>query len=156
MGPPDEPVEEEVGERGLAPTSPDAQLASDERDKLFTRFFDNQARELQLKEKELELRAMSEKNQYQWATSSLSAQVDDKKDERRISASITKQKLWGGIFLSALVLGFLIAGLWLGKDAVVLEIVKDGIFISAGGAGGFALGKSRSTAEAKSSKDDDD
>ena len=39
-----------------------------------------------------------------------------------------------------LILGFCIVAMFLGKEQIALEVVKAGIFISAGGGAGYAIG----------------
>ena len=108
------------------------------------KWIDNQSKEIETRRREIELRAQTDKNQFEYAKLALNVQANDTKKERdHESKQHSKKLIFAGIMVGAL-LGFLVYSLHTGKDQVALEILKAAIFIASGGFGGYALGTRQS------------
>lgn len=113
----------------------------------FGKFLEIQAKEIEERAEERKLRAQNEQNQFELAKLSLSAQ------ERALAGennSVTDRRrdtymLIG--FLVLLVIALVGIAMWLDKDAIAIEIVKAAVFLTAGGAGGYAVGRGKSRSE---------
>ncbi len=107
--------------------------------------------DIKFKDKELGLREREIDKAHEFAMKSLDVQASDRVDERKFQRSLTtKIFLFLGIALSMIVLGFCYA-IHLGKDAIVMEIVKAMIYLGAGGLGGYSA---KSTKDKKKNDDE--
>ena len=79
-----------------------------------------------------ELKAQSE-----FAHKMLSAQVTDRQGERAHISSLLSVKLIASGIVFVLVLGFLCYGLYLGKDALVMDTIKVLLSTAVGAFGGY-------------------
>lgn len=77
---------------------------------------------LEIKQAEVSLREI-EHNQ-KIADKSIEAQAEDRKDERRAEKSIHAHRLIFAAFIVVAVLGFVAWALSMGKDAIVMDIMK--------------------------------
>lgn len=110
---------------------------------LFKEFLDNQTKEIELKSREIDLQKQKDDHGFEFAKTALEAQADDRKQLRAFQL---KSKRSGHIFTTIIVLFFivlLITALAMDKDQVALEIIKAVIFMTTGGAGGYAIGRIR-------------
>ncbi len=113
----------------------------------FGKFLDIQSREVEERAEERKLRAQVETNHFELAKLSLGAQErtytsdhDSRKHERRDTYFLVAAV----ILIIAVLVG---VAMWLGKDALAMELVKAVLYLTAGGAGGFALGKVKAKKE---------
>jgi len=108
---------------------------------LLKEFLDNQRKELELKGKQFELEKQKDDHAFEWTKNSLDAQIVDRDKERVFHLQGRRILYIFTTVLSALFIGLLIVALIMNKDQVAMEIIKAVIFISSGGAGGYAVGK---------------
>lgn len=118
---------------------------------LFKEFLDNQTKELELKNRQLELEKQKDDHAFDWAKKSLDAQVIDRDKQRAFQLHGRRNCFVFATVIAVLFVGLLVCALWLNKDQVALEIIKALIFITTGGAGGYAVGKHKSQASESSS-----
>lgn len=123
------------------PSSP--QVPPEMAARLVKEFFDNQSRELELRKQQLDLEKQKDDHAYQWARQALEAQLTDREKDRAFQLAGRRNSFFFAAGLAVLFVLFLSTALWLNKDEVVLEIVKAAIFITTGGAGGYAIGRRR-------------
>lgn len=101
---------------------------------------------LDLKQADISLRELDHNQKL--ADKSIEAQAEDRKDERMVNKTMHLHTLFFAAFVSALAIAFILAALYMGKDALVLDLVKV-IF-------GFAGGWGVSTAMQNRKKPDQD
>lgn len=77
---------------------------------------------LELKQTEISLRELDHNQKI--ADKSIEAQAEDRKDERRLSKAMHSQNLIFAGVIVVIVVIFILAALWLNKDALVLDIIK--------------------------------
>ncbi len=110
-------------------------------------FLDLQKDELQVRKQELELNQRQESNQKDIAKAGISAQLTDRNHHRDHIERRTKLRFIGGTVVLTIILTFLGAALYMGKETVVLKALEiSGIFI-AGFVGGYGLKASKQTAK---------
>jgi hypothetical protein len=117
---------------------------------LFKEFLDNQTKELELKNRQIDLEKQKDDHAFEWARTSLDAQVVDREKQRSFHLTSRKNVYVFATIIAILFVGLLIAALLMNKDAVALEIIKAVIFIFTGGAGGYAVGRQKSTGASSS------
>lgn len=115
---------------------------------------DNQARELDLRTRELDIQQQQDRHNFEFAQASLNAQVEDRKDERVFQLQQRKHVYILIGVVSTLIMAAIMVAIWLGRDQVALEIVKSVVLLLGGGGAGYAVGRSK--AQAQSSRDDND
>lgn len=101
------------------------------------RLLDAQARDQELKARELSIRHEELKAQSEFAHKMLSAQVGDRQSERVHISKLLSVKLGAAGVVLILVLGFLSYGMYLGKDAMVMETIKILLSTLVGAFGGY-------------------
>jgi hypothetical protein len=125
------------------PAKPNTPVLKEE---LFGRFLDLQEKELAARAQEFELRKQSEAHQFEFAKAALSAKVEDGKGERTHQQ---RKSLFVFGFILVIVIAILVFmayALQSGNQQVAMEIIKAITFFLTGGAGGYAVGKSRHSA----------
>jgi hypothetical protein len=109
---------------------------------LLGQFFQNQAKEIELRQNELNLKKQEDDHNFEFAKSALQVKATDRDAEREHDRETQKNRF---IFITIVILviasltGYALA---IGKENFAMEIIKAVIFIIGGGAGGFAIGKS--------------
>jgi hypothetical protein len=109
---------------------------------LLGQFFQNQAKEIELRQNELSLKKQQDDHSYDFAREALKVKADDRASERFHDRETQKIRF---IFVGIVVIiitGLVAYSLFLGKENFAMEIIKAAIFLLSGGAGGFAIGKS--------------
>ena len=122
---------------------------------LFKEFLDNQAKELELKSREIDLQKQKDDHAFEFAKTALETQINDRTQQRSF---LLRNKRNGHIFAVIIAFFFvtlLITALAMDKDQIALEIIKAVIFIVTGGAGGYAVGRLRNISSADSSETKD-
>lgn len=102
----------------------------------------NQAKELELRQSELNLKKQEDSNSFEFAKLALSAKTADRKDERANERQAQNTRLIFSAVIALVITTLIIYALSIGKDSFAMELIKAVIFILSGGAGGFAIGKS--------------
>ena len=110
-------------------------------------FLDNQAKELELKNKELELQRLNQKNAFEYSHASLRSEAEDRAAQRLFVQKIRRETFVFISVISFAVFGLLGYALSLGKDQIVMEVIRSVIFLLSGGAGGYAIGSKASRKE---------
>lgn len=112
---------------------------------LIDKFLINQAEQIKLQHKELDIRAQSETNQHEYAKELLKTQATDLEDDRTFRGDeSTKLKYF--ILAIIVILVFLICFMvYIGKESIALEIVKALIYLIAGALGGLGYAKVKGT-----------
>ena len=118
---------------------------------LFKEFLDNQSKELELKSNELNLKKQEDEHSFQFAQQALSAQIEDRKEQRGFHLKTRKLVYIFATIVSVLFIAFLVFTLAMGKDQITMELIKAVIFIATGSVGGYAIGKLRRPSEEDSS-----
>ena len=101
------------------------------------RLLDAQARDQELKARELAIRQEELKAQSEFAHKMLAAQVGDRQGERTHISKLLVIKLAASGAVLILLLGFLAYGLYLGKDAIVMDTIKILLSTIVGAFGGY-------------------
>lgn len=108
---------------------------------LLGKFIDYQVGDLETRREELELRKKEEDHAFEFGKHSIDAQLKDGQRNRDFLGRIFSKAVWLIGALAFFFLMFLLVALFLGKDQIVMEIIKAAIFIFSGGAGGYAIGQ---------------
>lgn len=114
-------------------------------------FLHNQGRELDLRSQELELQKITAGQEHDYAHASLAAQERIMREQLLAQRRQKTDFYWLvglSVLIGAGVLGF---ALWLNKDQVALEIIKDVVLLFGGSAGGYAIGRNRQNKDPPSS-----
>jgi len=100
---------------------------------------------LENQETQLELQKQNIAEGYKYAAEVVAAQAKDRQDERDHRRKVQRERMiFAGVMV--LVLAFFVGyALHLNKDQIALEIIKAIAFLAAGGMGGYALGRYRSS-----------
>lgn len=107
----------------------------------------NQEKDLLLRSQELELKKQSDNNSYNYSLQALEANKEDREANRTYYKTIIKATYWfSGLIIFAFFI-FLSYALFLGKEKIVMEIIKAILYIAAGAMGGYGFGKRKSKTE---------
>lgn len=101
------------------------------------RMLDAQSRDQELKARELVIRQEELKAQADFAHKMLAAQVGDRQGERTHVSKLLAIKLAASGVALVLLLGFLGYGLYLNKDAIVIDTIKIVLSTVVGAFGGY-------------------
>lgn len=113
--------------------------------KVFAEFLENQSREIEIRAREMELEKQRDDRRFEFAKRALEAQIQDSREQRDFHLKAMRSAYVFTILAGIVFVGLLVTALALNKDQVALEIIKAVIFVATGGAGGYALGKQRTT-----------
>lgn len=107
-------------------------------DKTLSELIAVQAADVQVRSKELDLRSKEIEVNARNAEKSIAAQLEVEKLRQQAFLSHTKYRAWliGGGIASTLIV--IVAAIWLDKDGVAMEILKQGALLIGGFAGGYA------------------
>lgn len=111
---------------------------------LFNRFLDLQTEDLKLKQRELDFRARSDTNNFEYAKLALKEQANDKERQRSHDAKQVKLKYYFIVGIVVIMVGLLVFLIWNDKDQLVKEIITVLLGFVPGGIGGYAVGRSSS------------
>ena len=122
---------------------------------IFEKFIQVQAEEIEFKKQELVLRQQQEQNRFSYAKEALTAQKEDRHEER-----ISNQKIVRYFFTTVIAIVLIIAvilgiAIFLNKREIAIKIIEYLIIFSAGGAGGYSVGRSRKIKSVASEEDSD-
>ena len=129
-------------ERGLSVPGRERRLPAND-NVLVERMLDNQTEELRIREVESNNEEAQMQRMHEYAMKALDVQADDRENHRRYSKTIGGRALWIILSLVLIVAAFFGYALFLGKEQVVLEIVKASLYIVSGGSGGYFAGLSK-------------
>ena len=110
---------------------------------LFKEFLDNQAKELELKSREIDLQKQKDDHAFEFAKTALETQTNDRTQQRSFLARTKRNGHVFAVIIAVIFVTLLITALAMDKDQIALEIIKAVIFIVTGGAGGYAVGRLR-------------
>jgi len=120
-------------------------------DETFRLMVEQQGRETEVRKAEIDLRLQELKNNSAHAEKILGAQERDREAERvHVRKSIQTKLLFAG-FCVLLLVGLIVAGMYMGKDALISDILKVLGGVVAGALGGYGY----SRIESKSGSQDD-
>lgn len=105
------------------------------------KFLENQENDIKLRAQEIELRKQADNNNYEYAKKSLDVQAKDMEASRNATLKFRTQQYIFSSFVLLVILIFLGIALYLGKDQIVIEIIKAVIFLGVGGIGGYSYGR---------------
>jgi hypothetical protein len=112
---------------------------------LVEKILENQAAIIRNESAQIELQKQNLTESYQYAKGTIEAQLEDRKDTRDHQRKIQRERMtFAGILVLVLAL-FVGYSLYLNKDQIALEIIKAIAFLAAGGMGGYAVGRYRSS-----------
>ena len=120
--------------RGNSPKLPPAQL----KDETVQRMLDVQQSKLALEMKQAEIALRELDHNQRIADKSIQAQAEDLRDERDAEKTMHKHRLIFASAMAALLLSFVLAALWMDKDAMVLNVIKVMIGFIGGWGGSLA------------------
>lgn len=110
---------------------------------LIERFVENQSKEIELRQREMELEQQRENNGFSYGKAALEAQERDRKDERECRRNQRKDQQRMMLYLAGLIVIVVLGALWLGSEALAMELAKAILLLSAGAAGGYGVGRSK-------------
>ena len=119
---------------------------------LFKEFLDNQAKELELKSREIDLQKQKDDHAFEFAKTALKTQINDRTQQRSFFLRTKRNGYVFAVIIAFFFIALLITALAMDKDQIALEIIKATIFIVTGGAGGYAIGRLRKISSADSSE----
>lgn len=119
------------------------QLSAEQESVLLNKWFDVQTQEMRLQAERLKLEEKELINNHDIAKITIDRQAIDRTQQREFIQQCRKDTFLFISGISALIAALVIAALWLGKDQIAMEIIKDIIFLLSGGAGGYAIGKNK-------------
>lgn len=111
-------------------------------DETLQRFLAVQEQRLALEIKQADLAIREIDHNQKIADKSIEAQAEDRKDERRLRKSMQMHRLVFAGIITVIALAFVIAALWMGKDAIILDVLKI-IMGFVGGWGASAIWRSQ-------------
>lgn len=115
-----------------------------DKDQLVSQFLANQSKELAIRAQELELQKKQDQYSFEYATKALEAQAGDRQFERKHERRLSYVK-YGFASLGVVAVAILCAyALFMKETALAKEIIQAAIYLFAGGAGGYAIGRNRS------------
>jgi hypothetical protein len=108
-----------------------------------TKFLEWQSQETQVRRSEIELRHEELRHNSAHAEKILGAQERDRNAERQFELEKVRTRLMFAGFCILGLIGLILVGLYLGKDALVTDLIKDlGIFL-AGAASGYGYSRAK-------------
>lgn len=119
------------------------QLSAEQESVLLNKWFDVQTQEMRLQAERLKLEEKELINNHDIAKITIDRQAIDRTQQREFIQQCRKDTFLFISGISSLIAALVIAALWLGKDQIAMEIIKDIIFLLSGGAGGYAIGKNK-------------
>lgn len=117
---------------------------------LLNQFLQNQAKEIELRQSELQLKQQEDTYDFEIMRATLQAKTTDRQSEREHDGKTQKTRLIFSGTVILIITSLLAYALALGKDAFAMEVIKAVLYILSGGVGGFAIGKT--AADKKSPK----
>jgi hypothetical protein len=108
---------------------------------LIQKFIDLQQKEMELRSSELILKKQQDDNSFEYAKLALDAQAKDRESERNNAKTINKHRYYFASFIIGGLFLLFIYALYLGKDAIVTEIIDSIVKVGIGGIGGYAWAK---------------
>lgn len=110
---------------------------------MIERFLDLQQQELQLRTEELSMRSQQENNRKSIAESSITANLQDRNNERSHLERKSKILFCGATIIILIMVIFAGYALYSGKEAIVMKLVEVGAIFVAGFAGGYGYKASK-------------
>ncbi len=110
---------------------------------LLSKWVEVQSNDIKLQTERLRIEEQELKHNHEIAKITLEKQVADRDAQRDFIRKCRKDNF---LFISGIIAvigGLIISALFLNKDQIAMEIIKAVLFIVSGGAGGYALGKSK-------------
>lgn len=123
------------------------QLTAEQESVLINRWMDVQGQEMRLQAERIKLEDKELVNNHELAKKTIDLQAQDRKDHREFVKQCRKDTFLFISGVSFLIVSIVVSALWLGKDQVAMEIIKDIIFLLSGGAGGYAIGSKKGKSE---------
>ena len=106
---------------------------------MIERFLELQKEELAVRAKELELGFQQDNNQKEIAEKSISANLQDRENERVYLGKQSKIRLVGIVIVFFIVAAFCSYSLFLGKETVVMKIAEALVIFASGFIGGYGF-----------------
>lgn len=106
----------------------------------------NQARELQLRAEELQLKKQQDQNSFEYAQQALGVQSADRRESREVYKQTRRDTFVFITVLSVIGIGAIVTFLAMGYDAIAMEIIKGAVLLAGGATGGYFYGKSKVSA----------
>ena len=122
---------------------------------ILNRMVENQAKELELRAQELALSKQKDDHAFDFGKKALDAKIEDRKLQRQHQSKVQLQFY---IFLGIIVLfiaAVVVISLYLNKETTALELIKILGYITAGGLGGYGLGRIHKRKYSSDSSDSD-
>jgi hypothetical protein len=116
---------------------------------LAERLLNQQAEQLKVRQREIDLEEKDATNQYNYAKQALDVQANDLQKAREHEGQQTLKQYIFAAAIVLFILAFLGYALHLNKDEIAKDVVKILIGFIGGGAGGYALGRNASKTKDK-------
>ncbi|MBF0466750.1 MAG: hypothetical protein HQK88_16660 [Nitrospirae bacterium] len=104
---------------------------------------ENQTKELELRAKELDFQKQQDNHNFEFSKKALDAQLEDRKMQRDHNKRRQHSLYYLIGFLALVIAIIVITSLYLNKETIASEIIKSIVYISAGGFGGYGIGKKK-------------
>jgi hypothetical protein len=115
------------------------------KDETIQRMLDVQQAKLALEMKQAEISLRELDHNQRIADKSIQAQAEDLRDERDAEKTMHKHRLIFAGAMATLLLGFVLAALWMDKDSMVLDVIKVVVAFIGGWGGSLAWQSQRSS-----------
>jgi hypothetical protein len=106
---------------------------------VFRQLIENQATELEIRREENAIKKQEVELNFDHAKRVLAAQLKDRGEERQLQNKNSSRGVWLTAFVFLTLLTAICFALKIGKDAIVLELVKYIGLLLAGGLGGYSI-----------------
>jgi hypothetical protein len=101
----------------------------------------NQARELELRARELDLQQQQDRHSFEFSKEALTTQAQDRKDERLFQYRQRRNSYLLAVGIAVVVATMVSLAMWFNKDQVAMEIIKSIVLLLSGGGTGYAIGR---------------
>ena len=108
---------------------------------MLRQFVENQTKELEIKALEIEAKKQEDNHAYEYALKAVDAEAVDRENSRNVWVKSRRDSYFFAGCIIVIVLLFLGFCLWIGKDAVAMEMIRLFAAFATGGLGGFAVGR---------------
>jgi hypothetical protein len=130
------PAESESPSRTTSISGPDPTIIRE--------FFELQAREIEVRQEEINLQKLERGNAHEYAKLSLDAQAKDRKDSRDHGKTERRDRLVFAAVIVLVLVAFVIIAIQLNQVEVAKELVKNVALITGGALAGYSYGSRKS------------
>lgn len=107
---------------------------------MLNRLLETQAREIELRTKQLALQQQQDSNNFEFAKLALEAKTKDRQESRTFGAKFQRNLYFLAGFMALLVAAIVVVALYTGKETVAIEVLKIVAYVGGGGLSGYGIG----------------